>query len=152
MTIREIFTRDVATCTPLTPLQRVVELMIERDCGFMPVMDPDGSVSGVITDRDICLTLASHRRTAANVTAEEAMKHPVFSCFVDDDVATALATMRAHRVRRLPVVNRATRLQGVVSMDDLIIGTTEKDKPIVEDIVKTLRVIYGHRAADLVAK
>lgn len=145
MTVREVFTKDAATCTPHVDLEHVIQLMIERDCGFVPVIDPDGSIAGVVTDRDICLALAAHRRPPARVTAEEAMKYPAYSCLVDDDVAAALQTMRDRHVRRLPVLNRAGRLQGVVSMNDIVLATTRKGAPAAEDIVAAMRVICSHR-------
>jgi CBS domain-containing protein len=144
MRVQDIFTREPATCTPRTSLDVVIQQMIERNCGFIPVIDAGGSIAGVITDRDICLAFAVHRRTAAHVAAEEAMTHPAFSCLTDDDVTTALKTMRAKRVRRLPVVNRSGRLQGVLSIDDIVIAATENDEPLIADIVVTLRVICGH--------
>ena len=144
MLVKDIFTKEPVTCTPRTSLDLVIQQMVERNCGFMPVIHPDGSIVGVVTDRDICLALASHRRTVAHVAAEEAMTHPAFSCLVDDNVTKALNTMRSKRVRRLPVLNRAGRLQGVISMDDIIIAAAEHDDPLIADIVATLRVIYGH--------
>jgi CBS domain-containing protein len=140
----------VATCTPRTPLEQVIHLMTERDCGFIPVIEPDGRLAGVVTDRDICLSLAAHRRTPAHVSAEEAMTQPVFSCFVDDDVALAVATMRDRRVRRLTVLNRAGRLQGVVSMNDIMLATAEKDGPAPADAVAAMRSICAHRTIDAV--
>jgi len=150
MTVQDIFTRDVATCTARTDLEHAIYLMIERECGFVPVIDPDGSIAGVVTDRDICLALAAHRRTAAHVAVEEAMKHPVFSCFTDDDLTAALETMRKRRVRRLPVLNRAGRLQGVVSIDDIVLATSQKDAPTAEAVVGALRAICAHRSAEAI--
>jgi CBS domain-containing protein len=151
MIVSDIFTRDAATCTPLTPLQQAIESMLERNCGFVPVVDPDGSIAGVLTDRDACLALAAHRRTAAHVAAEEAMTRPVFSCFMDDDVAAALKTMRERRVRRLPVLDRAGRLQGVLSLDDVVVNSAGAEPPLVDGIVATLRAICAHKSVELAA-
>jgi CBS domain-containing protein len=147
MTVRDLLIRDAATCAPRVDLEQVVQLMLERDCGFIPVIDPDGSVAGVVTDRDICVALAAHRRTPAHVTAEEAMTHPVFACLVDDDVATALKTMRDRRIRRLPVLNRAGRMQGVISINDIVLATQQKGGPAIEDTMAAMRAICRHREA-----
>jgi CBS domain-containing protein len=151
MTIGDICTTDPATCAPHATLEHVILMMAEADCGFIPVINRDGSIAGVITDRDVCLTLASHRRTPAHIAAEQAMKHPVFSCFIDDDVAAALDTMRQHRVRRLPVVNRSGRLHGVLSMNDIVLATTRTDGPSVADVIAAMHAICAHRSVELAA-
>jgi len=150
MRVHDVFTRDAAVCTPRTSLQQVIEAMLEHNCGFLPVVEPeDGSLVGVITDRDACIALAAHRRTASHVSAGEAMTHPVFSCLEDDDVLAALKTMRERRVRRLPVVNNAGRLQGALSLDDIVVHAVDAEEPLLDDIAETLRALCARKPAKI---
>lgn len=151
MVVSEIMRTDVATCRPRMNVEQAIQTMLERDCGFLPVLGTLGTVVGVITDRDICASLASRRRTPAHVLVEEAMRRPVYKCEASDTVLTALGTMSKHRIRRLPVVDAKGTLQGVLSMDDLIVATTKPGSATSEDIVETLRVICRRGEPELVA-
>jgi len=148
MVVSQIMNVDVATCTPRMDLAQVIQTMVERDCGFLPVVGPYGSVIGVLTDRDVCFTLTSHRRTAAHVTVEEAMHTPVHTCSASDSLIDALGTMSRYRIRRLPVVDRTGTLQGILSIDDVILATIKPGAPTGEDVVETLRVICRPREVE----
>jgi CBS domain-containing protein len=95
--------------------------MWKGNCGFLPVVDADGKVCGVITDRDICIGLGTRNQTAGDVLVEELVQRKVHACNLDDDVHVALQTMREGHVRRLPVVDLSGNLAGVVSMDDILL-------------------------------
>lgn len=151
MIVSEIMRTDVATCRPRMDLEQAIQKLLEHDCGFLPVLGTFGTVVGVITDRDICASLATRRRTAAHVMVEEAMQRPVYKCEASDTVLTALGTMSQHRIRRLPVVDAKGTLVGVLSMDDLILATTKPGGATSEDIVETLRVICRRREPELAA-
>jgi CBS domain-containing protein len=108
-------------CGPETNLGSATELMWVGNCGFLPVVGRDNRVAGVITDRDICVALGTRNRTAGNVTVGEVMSGKMFACAPEDEIETALETMRTGHVRRLPVITKAGALVGVVSIDDVII-------------------------------
>jgi signal-transduction protein with cAMP-binding, CBS, and nucleotidyltransferase domain len=117
------------------------------DSGVLPVMQK-GRAVGVITDRDICLALAERDRRPSEVTVGEAMSRGVLTCVEQDGVRETLATMRARRVRRLPVIDTAGRLCGILSINDVIRHTEQAgDGQAVsyEDTVKTLQHICEHR-------
>lgn len=150
MVVSQIMSTDIATCTPRMDLEQAIQAMLEHDCGFLPVVGTFGKVIGVLTDRDVCAGLAARRRTPAHVTVEEVMKRPVYTCTTTDTVVTALGKMSQHRVRRLPVVDANGALQGVLSVDDMILASRKPGGPDTEDIVETLRVICRHREPELV--
>lgn len=145
MIVSQLMTSDVATCTPKSDLEHAIFVMLERDCGFVPVVSIGGRLVGVITDRDVCIAIAAHRRTPANILIEEAMTHPAIACRPDDTLITALGTMGRHRVHRLPVVDRDGYVQGVISMNDILRAPHHENAPTSEDIVETLRAIGRHR-------
>jgi len=145
MIVSQLMTSDVAACTPKSDLEHAVFVMLERDCGFVPVVSPGGILTGVITDRDVCIAIAAHRRTPTHIHVEEAMTHPAITCRAEDTLITALGTMSRHRVHRLPVVDRDGYLQGVISMNDILRAPHHANAPTSEDIVETLRAIGRHR-------
>ncbi|HZR25688.1 MAG TPA: CBS domain-containing protein [Vicinamibacterales bacterium] len=145
MIVSQLMTTDVATCTPKSDLEHAIFVMLERDCGFVPVVSEVGRLVGAITDRDVCIAIAAHRRTPAHIHIEEAMTHPAIACRPEDTLITALGTMSRHRVHRLPVVDRDGYVQGVISMNDILRAPHHDHAPTSEDIVDTLRAIGRHR-------
>lgn len=105
MKVRELMTSAVKTCRPDTNLAEAVSAMWEGDCGALPVVNDEGRITGMITERDICIALATRGRSAERVAVREVAQGPVHTCLADDETATALGTMKAHRVRRLPVID-----------------------------------------------
>ncbi|MBI3047655.1 MAG: CBS domain-containing protein [Acidobacteria bacterium] len=135
-------TEPVLTCTPQTSLAVAARLMREADYGTLPVVDTAGRLVGILTDRDVCLALAGTRRNAVNIAVREAMTATVFSALVDDDVRSALAVMKRHRVRRLPVLDTSGNLKGMLSIEDLVVRGLTGDGIGAEEIVDALRAMY----------
>jgi CBS domain-containing protein len=117
--IKDVMTRDPACCGPGTNIQEVAALMVERDCGEIPVCDDARRALGVVTDRDIVCRLVAKGVNPVERTARDAMSEPVVTCTPDTDVAEAAQLMERHHVRRLPVVDREGTVCGVVAQADL---------------------------------
>lgn len=116
MKIKEIMEDPAAACGPDTNLAALAALMWEKNCGAVPVVDEGGRVIGMITDRDICIAVATRGRLASDIPVNEVMSTDVSSCRPDDDVQTALKTMQERNVLRLPVIDDEGTLQGVLSI------------------------------------
>jgi CBS domain-containing protein len=69
----------------------------------------------------------------------------------DDEVSAAFATVKQFTIRRLPVVDSNGRLQGVISMNDIVLAADQKQGPATEDIVATLAAICAHRSVKAAA-
>jgi signal-transduction protein with cAMP-binding, CBS, and nucleotidyltransferase domain len=124
--------------------------MWEADCGIVPVVDREGKCIGVITDRDICIAAATKGRPAADIKVSEVVSGKCHSCTPDADVRDALRIMRTQQVRRLPVVDAKGTLQGVISMNDLVLRARENSKGkavdlAYEDVMIALKAICTHR-------
>jgi CBS domain-containing protein len=106
-------------------------MMWAHDCGILPVVADGGKVIGLITDRDICMAAALKHRNLSNIAVEDVTSGRVFDCKADDDVLKALTTMEENRVRRLPVVAADGTLEGMLSMNDIVLvaeeGSDKKD-------------------------
>lgn len=149
MKVKEIMTPNPVTCSSGDDLDTATMRMWDRDCGFLPVVD-DGRVLGVITDRDICMSLTFKGAKPAGVTVAEVINGQVYGCKPDDDLTDALAIMREHQVHRLPVIEN-DRLLGVLSINDIVLAAGkapgEEHRPTYREVVGTLHGICEHRHA-----
>jgi CBS domain-containing protein len=117
MKVSNCMTRDVQLADPDMTLRQAAQLMARCDAGALPVGENDRLV-GMLTDRDIAIRgVAEGRGPEAKV--REAMSRDVCWCYEDDDVAEALHRMADEQIRRMPVLSRAKRLVGIISMADL---------------------------------
>ncbi len=148
MKVRDLMTTDVTTCRPETNLAEAVREMWEKDCGILPVVNDEGRVTGVITDRDICIAVATRDRSADRIAVREVVQGHVHTCLEDDDVTVALKAMKAHKVRRLPVVTADGHLRGMLSLNDVL---THAGAASPTEIVSTLASVCEHRRSIVVA-
>ncbi|OFV91851.1 MAG: hypothetical protein A3G76_13435 [Acidobacteria bacterium RIFCSPLOWO2_12_FULL_65_11] len=145
MKASDIMTTNVQTCRPDTNLAVIAKLMWDHDCGFIPVVDAAGSVTGTITDRDICIASATRREPPERLIAAEVMNGPVRACLPGDTIVNVLAEMKQFRVRRLPVIDANGRLMGVISMNDIVLAAERSKGPALKPIVSALAGICEHR-------
>lgn len=121
MKVNEVMTATPSYCQSETNLRSAAELMWNANCGFLPVLAEDGKVIGVLTDRDICVALATRNRLPGDVTVGEVMSGKLYFCDPDDEIHIALQGMKDGSVRRLPVIAKNGTLVGVVSIDDIML-------------------------------
>lgn len=147
MKVKEVMKQSAVCCGPETNVGKAVELMWNRNVGMLPVVNSDGKLIGVVTDRDICIAMGTRNRLPGELTVGEIAIHKVFTCRPSDDIHEALLEMGDHQVRRLPVVNDQGIPQGVLSMDDLILrsevgklrGACELSS---EEVASTLKKVF----------
>jgi CBS domain-containing protein len=144
MKIKNLMTPEPRTCTRETNLAEAAALMLDADCGILPVVDDQGKLAGVVTDRDMYIALATRNTRASQLTIGEVARSQVFTCGPDDDVETALATMKQHHVRRLPVEGFGGTVAGIVSMNDILLAAGKMGVGNA-DIVDTFQAICAHR-------
>jgi len=145
MRVSEFMMRTPASCTPETNLGAAVEILWNRNCGILPVVDADNKVTAVITDRDICIALGTRNRRPGEIRVGEVASKTVYCCKPTDEIHDALTTMGHAKVRRLPVVDREGKLLGILSMDDIILhARADKVAEFSSDeVIKALEAIYG---------
>ena len=121
MLVKSLMTSEVKSCAADTSLAAAARIMSNRDCGIVPVVDAQQKLLGVITDRDVCLAVATRFRSPDELPVRDVMTKRVYTCSPDDDARTALKLMKNHAVRRLPVVTADGRVSGLISIDDLVL-------------------------------
>ncbi len=121
MRVEQIMTRDPVACRPEDGLDLVAQRLWDGDCGAMPVRAADGRPIAMITDRDVCMCSLFRGRPLRELRVVDAVrgKGAVAYCRADASLADAMRTLREARVRRLPVVDDAGALVGVLSLADL---------------------------------
>jgi CBS domain-containing protein len=148
MKVKDVMTREVKTCTPETDLSAVAQSMWMRDCGVLPVIDQRGQVVGMITDRDICIATGCRRRDPATIIVSEVMTRKVHSCSPEIDLYEALKIMQQKQVRRLPVIDAAGKLRGLLSINDVALKIQPDAKApelALREINAALKSICAHR-------
>jgi CBS domain-containing protein len=128
---REIMTRNVKTANRETTLREVAALMRDGDMGAMPVVE-DGKLVGIVTDRDIVVRVIADGKDAS-VPIGDVMTAEVFSVRENDFVFEAIRLMGDKQVRRVPIINDAGELVGIIAMADVALET-EDEREIAETL------------------
>jgi len=118
MQVKKLMTERVAVCRVNDALNEAARIMWESDCGFLPVVDHDSRVAGVITDRDICMAAYTQGVPLHASLVSSAMSKMLRTCSPEDDVEDAEDLLRRHQLRRLPVIDTDGRLCGVITLGD----------------------------------
>jgi CBS domain-containing protein len=121
MLVKDIMTRTVATCRPEMNLGEAVEIMWNRNCGILPVVNFENKIVGVVTDRDLCVALGTRNRLPGEITVGEVTSGKLIACKPEDEVHHVLGLMAEGKVRRLPVISEKGVLEGILSMDDVLL-------------------------------
>ena len=143
MKVKDIMTTEPRVCAPDTNLAAAAALMLDGDCGILPVVD-DGRIVGVVTDRDMYIALATRDERASRVAVRDVTQAPAIMCGPEDDVRGALATMKQRRIRRLPVEGSGGALLGIISMNDILLATGPNGSVGEDEVVDTLQTICAH--------
>jgi CBS domain-containing protein len=128
MKVREIMTRDPACCTRDTRIEEVARMMVERDCGEIPVVASARNPVpvGVITDRDIVTRTVASGRNPIGMMASEVMTTPVVTTTPDASVEDCARMFAVHQVRRVPVVDDQGQCCGIVAQADLALAGPDR--------------------------
>ncbi|TVZ91710.1 CBS domain-containing protein [Streptomyces sp. BK340] len=165
-TVEELMTRDVVRARPDTPFKELVRLLAENDVTAVPVVDDLGRPMGVVSEADLLRKSADQadpsgrspvpdleaweRAKAEGSRAEELMSAPAVCARPEWTVVEAARLMEAQHVKRLPVVDEADRLLGIVSRGDLLRVFLRRDDAIREEITgDVLRRTMGLEPSDV---
>lgn len=150
MKVQDVMSGEVRTCRPETNLAEVATLMWQYDCGALPVVTNENKVIGMVTDRDIAIAVGTKGRLASDIPVSEVLSGNVYAAMLDEDIHAALKTMRQEKVRRLPVTNQEGMLQGILSINDIVLRAEEekgRHHPELnyEDAMSTVKAVCEHR-------
>jgi CBS domain-containing protein len=116
---RDVMTPDPACCSPDTTLDQVARMMVQNDCGEIPVINRSDQVIGVVTDRDIVCRVVAEGKNPSGHTAESCMTTPVVTVQADAPLDHVISTMESHQIRRVPVVDEEGCCAGIIAQADV---------------------------------
>ena len=128
MEVQTIMTKNPATCTPETNLREVAQMMMENDCGCIPVVESKNhpKLVGVITDRDIVGRAVAQGRNPIELKAVDCMTRPVVTTRAETSVRDCGRMMEENQIRRIIVVDDKGHCQGIVAQADIAIKAPEE--------------------------
>jgi CBS domain-containing protein len=132
--VTDLMTPDPDCCAPDTTLVEVAQMMIDADCGEIPVCDDRGVPLGVVTDRDIVCRVVAAGRNPSDVVAQDCMSTPVVTTTLDASLDECARLMEQHKLRRLPVVDEDGVCCGIVAQADLATKAREAVAQVVEKV------------------
>jgi CBS domain-containing protein len=121
MQVRKIMTADPACCTSATTLQEVAQMMIDHDCGEIPVVDNKENKMpiGVVTDRDIVCRTVARGLNPLDLTAGDCMTTPCVTVTPDISIEECCRILEDNKIRRVPVVDADGCCCGIVALADI---------------------------------
>lgn len=119
--IGEICTKPALTVAPDTTAQEAAHRMATRNVGALVVVDAERRPRGVVTDRDITVRVVAAGKDPAVVRVAQLVRRRPVVIGEDAGVFDAVRLLSRRGVRRLPVVDAAGRLVGIIALDDLLI-------------------------------
>jgi CBS domain-containing protein len=146
MNVEGVMTRTPHTCRASHVLNDVARAMWEQDIGALPVVDDRNRPIAMITDRDVCMAAFTQGKALSEIRVQSAMSKALHTCHQSDGLSAAERTMRVHQIRRLPVVDDAGVLVGVLSLADIALARvhsrlTRTAERLMGDVALTLAAI-----------
>lgn len=142
MKAKEIMNAKPVCCTPSDTVQSAAQLMLEHDCGSLPVIEDKSSqlVVGVVTDRDLTVRVLADGKGPTTKVADVMTSDPE-SCLADDDLELVQRTMANMQLRRVIVVDAAGRCVGIIAQADLARASAEGEKVRAIDVARVVERI-----------
>jgi CBS domain-containing protein len=148
VSVRDLAAHEVVTVSPTATLAECAQIMRAQHVGSVVVIDDQGSRDnprGIVTDRDIVVEAVAVGLDPSALTAADVMTTPLATVRDGDDILDALARMREHGVRRLPVLDDAGHLSGIVAVDNLL-------EALAEQLDAVVRVLKAEQTRESVTR
>ena len=128
--------------------------MKETNYGALPVIDKNEKVIGIVTDRDVCLSLVKHEKQFAELSVKDAIAHlKVHSVKAEDTIKDALHEMRKNKVVRLPITDKEGKLKGLISINNILSHAITKKEDLGnisstdENLAKTIKTLFDRNSS-----
>ena len=111
--------RPLCTCREDASVQQVSQMMVEYDIGSIPVLDWQGKLEGMVTDRDLCCRVLA-KGMSTETPVKDVMSTSLQYVLPDTELHAVEEIMRENKIRRLPVVQDGLKVIGLISTSDLL--------------------------------
>lgn len=139
MNVNEIMTKNPACCTATTSLQDTARMMVENNCGCIPVVENEETKKpiGMITDRDITIRTVAHGKNPLEMIVGDVMSDQVITVTPDTSVEDCCNKMENNQIRRIAVVDENGGCCGIVAQADVAINADgSKTAEVVQEVSK----------------
>ncbi|HXD32752.1 MAG TPA: CBS domain-containing protein [Pyrinomonadaceae bacterium] len=133
MLVKELMTTDPACCNSETSLQEVAKLMVDNDCGEIPVINEARHPIGVVTDRDIVCRTVAKGINPLDQKAGDCLSQPVVTVTPETSLEECCRIMEEEMIRRVPVVDNSGACIGIVAVADI---ARQKKQSLTGEVVK----------------
>ena len=134
----EVMTKSPVCCLPTDSVAKAADLMKNGNFGSIPVIENEQTQNlvGIVTDRDLALTIVAEGRDANATKVDAVMTRKVVSCFAEDDLQKVLDAMAKQQLRRIPIVDHDNRIVGIITQADVAtrINQPEKTAEMVKEV------------------
>lgn len=137
MNVESVMTRDPACCLPGDSVQKAAEMMVECDCGAIPVVDDQETKIpvGIVTDRDIVVRAIARGQNPLDLTVSDVMSTDLFAVNQGDTIEDCIKQMEQHQLRRMLVVDDFGKCIGIVAQADVALTAPEHETAeLVKDV------------------
>jgi CBS domain-containing protein len=111
-----------------------VKEMQEYDCSFLPVVDDNQNIQGIVTNRDIIVKAIAKDKDLSKMPITDIMSKNIICCEEEDSLQQAISQMSRHNIRRILVKNNTGELSGILSIIDVI--NKVKDSSLLVELLK----------------
>ncbi len=139
MKVREIMTENPAHAMPDTSLQEIAKMMVENDCGCIPIIEGGDAKTpvGMITDRDIVVRSVAENKNPLDLQAGDIMTGGIVTVTPETSVEECCNLMETKQIRRVAVVDKNGALCGMVAQADIAINASnDKTAEVVQEVSK----------------
>ena len=127
MHAEDLMSHPAVTCHVNEPLNVAAQLMWEHDCGAVAVVNDDGTLVGMVTDRDICMAAYTQGRALDEMLVNTAMCRHLVSTHASESIGNVEQLMARHQIRRIPVIDSDGKPVGIISLNDLARESVQPD-------------------------
>jgi len=146
MQVKEVMTADPACCISETSLQEVGKMMVDHDCGEIPVVENKETKLpiGVITDRDIVCRTVARGVNPLDLTVADCMSTPCVVVTPDMSVEECARVLEENKIRRVPVVDAGGACCGIVALADIALyGRRAVAAEVVKEVSEPTAMASG---------
>ena len=147
MKVREFLEKNqprIIVCRRSDTLQGAATLLFTSRIGAMPVVDANGSVVGILSERDIVSALSQRPNEILKLKVGDVMSSPAITCNENDDMCDAMRVMMNHKFRHLPVVDNQGNLRGMLSIRDCF-AMQLQDKELEANVLRDSFIAARYR-------
>lgn len=128
--------RDIVSISPQASVYEAIQLMDQKNIGSLLVLNAHGKIAGIFSERDCFRKVVLVDKSPRDVAVKVAMTKKVIYASPDTTVDECMALMTQKRIRHLPVIDPQERVQGIISIGDLVKFVASEQDALIRNLEK----------------